>query len=142
MEVVDFIEEIPVFFPFEKGGIESLREETPPALTPVLSPGERENHGPTQCRPRRPVIGRTQTQARAMFSRRGFMRIGGAKRVRNPSGIGLAVGFGRTATRDERDGTGPQPKSASARQKPVTDRRSASHRRVRLAVSPFNFSTF
>jgi hypothetical protein len=33
MEVVDFIEEIPVFISFEKGGIEFLREETTPALS-------------------------------------------------------------------------------------------------------------
>jgi hypothetical protein len=65
----------------------------------------------------------------------------------------LAAGFGRTITRAERTGTGPPPKLSNAREKPVTDpaaakgfggqgRRSASHRRVRLAVSPFNFSTF
>jgi hypothetical protein len=39
MKVVDFIEEIPVFFPFEKGGIEPLRVETTSALTPAISPG-------------------------------------------------------------------------------------------------------
>ena len=52
------------------------------------SPPERGNHRPTQCRRRRPVIRRAPTQARATFGRSGFMRISGAKRVRNPSGIG------------------------------------------------------
>ena len=33
----------------------------------------------------------------------------------------LAVGFGRTATRDERAGTGPPPKLSSPREKPATD---------------------
>ena len=60
----------------------------------------------------------------------------------------LAVGFGRAVIRDERAGTGPQPKLASARPKPVTDpavakgfggqgRRSAHHGRGPVAVSPF-----
>jgi hypothetical protein len=65
----------------------------------------------------------------------------------------LAVGFGRTATREVRAGTGPPPKLTSVREKPVTDpavakgfggqgRRSAHHGRGPVAVSPFNFSTF
>ena len=33
----------------------------------------------------------------------------------------LVVGFGRTASRDEGDGTFPSPKLSSERQKPVTD---------------------
>ena len=41
MKLVDFIEEIPVFFPFEKGGIDFLREKTTPTLIPAFSPGER-----------------------------------------------------------------------------------------------------
>ena len=114
IEMVDFIEETSVFVPFGKGGIESLREEITPALSrrsqfhplvphpafghplpcprereTALPPGERGNRRPTQCRPRRPVIGRAQTQAKATFGASGFMRISGANRVRNPSGIGL-----------------------------------------------------
>ena len=65
----------------------------------------------------------------------------------------LAVGFGRTATREVRAGTGRPPKLASVREKPATDpavakgfggqgRRSAHHGRGPVAVSPFNFSTF
>jgi hypothetical protein len=54
----------------------------------------------------------------------------------------LAVGFGRTATREVRAGTGPPPKLTSVREKPVTDQRSAHHGRGPVAVSPFNFSTF
>jgi hypothetical protein len=38
MEAVDLIEEIPVFVPFWKGGIESLRESSTPALIPAFSP--------------------------------------------------------------------------------------------------------
>jgi DMSO/TMAO reductase YedYZ molybdopterin-dependent catalytic subunit len=60
----------------------------------------------------------------------------------NPSGIGLAVGFGRTATRDERAGTGPPPKLSNAREKPVTDRRSAVQRALAVCRFTFHFSRF
>ena len=60
----------------------------------------------------------------------------------------LVVGFGRTASRDEGDGTFPSPKLSSERQKPVTDpavakgfggqgRRSTHNGRLRIAASPF-----
>ena len=65
----------------------------------------------------------------------------------------LAVGFGRTATREVRAGTGRPRKLSSVRETPVTDpavakgfggqgRRSAHHRRGPLAVSLFTVQPF